>query len=81
MIAFPEVQKKAHAVIDSTIGKERLPELSDRGTFPYLEALFFEVLRWNLVTPLGEPNQQILMFSKPTHACQLLRRRCSRIQS
>jgi cytochrome P450 len=54
MIKYPEVQKKAQSFIDSTIGGSRLPELSDRGRIPYLEALFYELMRWNPVTPLGK---------------------------
>jgi hypothetical protein len=54
MVLFPEVQKKAQAILDNTIGKSRLPDLSDRGKIPYLEALFYELLRWKLVVPLGK---------------------------
>jgi cytochrome P450 len=60
MILFPEVQKKAQSAIDNTVGKSRLPELSDRGTAPYLEALFYELLRWKPIAPLGESVQPMI---------------------
>jgi cytochrome P450 len=49
----PKVQKKAQAIIDATIGNDRLPDLSDRGALPYLDAVMYEVLRWKPVAPLG----------------------------
>ena len=51
--AYPEIQKKAQAEIDSVIGTDRLPSLSDRGSLPYTEAIVNELLRWQPVTPLG----------------------------
>jgi cytochrome P450 len=54
MMLNPRVQKKAQAIIDTVIGNSRLPELSDRGSMPYLDAIVYEVLRWRPVTPLGE---------------------------
>lgn len=53
MTLHPEIQKKAQAEIDSVVGNDRLPSLSDRGSLPYTEAIVLELLRWNPVTPLG----------------------------
>jgi cytochrome P450 len=53
MTLFPEVQKKAQAEIDAVVGNDRLPSFSDRSQLPYVEALAKEVLRWNVVAPLG----------------------------
>lgn len=53
MTLFPEVQKKAQAEIDAVVGNDRLPSFSDRSQLPYVEALVKEVLRWNVVAPLG----------------------------
>ena len=55
MALHPEVQKKAQAEIDAVVGPERLPEIEDRPSLPYINALIKELMRWNLVTPLGEP--------------------------
>lgn len=54
MALFPEVQKKAQAEIDTVIGNDRLPKFNDRDQLPYIDALAKEVLRWNVVVPLGE---------------------------
>ncbi|KAF8987615.1 cytochrome P450 [Cyathus striatus] len=59
MIMFPEVQKKAQQEIDQVVGKNRLPELSDRSSLPYVEAVMREVLRWNTVAPSGMPHRSI----------------------
>jgi cytochrome P450 len=55
MALYPEVQKKAQAEIDAVVGPDRLPEFEDRPSLPYINAVIKELLRWNLVTPLGEP--------------------------
>jgi cytochrome P450 len=44
---------KAQAEVDSVIGHERLPEMSDRGSLNYVECVMKEVLRWQPVVPLG----------------------------
>ncbi|KAF5250652.1 hypothetical protein FOXYS1_14866 [Fusarium oxysporum] len=51
MIAFPEVQKKAQAEIDSVTGGERLPTFEDQDRMPYINALCKEALRWMPVVP------------------------------
>lgn len=56
MAMYPDVQKKAHAEIDAVIGNERLPELSDRDSLPYVNALTKESLRWQSVLPMGMSN-------------------------
>ena len=50
---FPEVQKRAQAQIDSVTSSERLPTFEDRLRLPYIEAICKELLRWQLVLPLG----------------------------
>ena len=54
MALYPEVQKKAQAEIDTVIGPNRLPDFGDRPSLPYINAVVKEVMRWHLVTPLGE---------------------------
>ncbi|KAF8977284.1 cytochrome P450 [Cyathus striatus] len=56
MVLFPEFQKKAQQDIDQVVGKSRLPELSDRSSLPYVEAVMQEVLRWNTAVPSGIPH-------------------------
>ncbi|KAJ7160982.1 cytochrome P450 [Mycena filopes] len=52
----PGAQKKAQEEIDTVVGANRLPTLSDRENLPYVEALYLEVMRANPVGPLGLPH-------------------------
>ena len=45
MMHYPDVYRKAQEEIDRVIGRERLPDLTDRGSLPYLEALVMELYR------------------------------------
>ena len=53
MILHPEVQKKAQEQLDMVVGTDRLPEISDRQSLPFIEALYLECLRWRPATPFG----------------------------
>lgn len=53
MAMYPVVQVKAHKELNDVIGLDRLPEVADRISLPYVEAIVKEVLRWHPVTPLG----------------------------
>ena len=53
MVLYPEVQVKAQRELDRVIGRGRLPNFSDYGTLPYVDAIVKESLRWNPVVPLG----------------------------
>jgi cytochrome P450 len=64
MIAHPEVQRKAHIILDDVIGSDRLPDVSDRTLLPYIEAIMMETFRWRPVTPLGEHFLQLFLGSK-----------------
>ncbi|KAF9531054.1 cytochrome P450 [Crepidotus variabilis] len=55
MLLYPEVQKKGQEAIDAVLLDERLPDMNDFGTIPYIDAILKEVLRWNPVAPLGVP--------------------------
>ncbi|KAG2148122.1 cytochrome P450 [Suillus clintonianus] len=57
MTLFPDVQKKAQAEIDAIVGPDRLPSFADFNSLPYTEALAKEVLRWNVVAPMGFPHR------------------------
>jgi cytochrome P450 len=45
MLHYPDVYRKAQEEIDRVIGNERLPDLTDRYSLPYLEALVMESYR------------------------------------
>jgi cytochrome P450 len=53
MVLQPEVQKKAQACIDAVVGLDRLPDLPDKGSIPYVDAIMLETLRYYPVAPLG----------------------------
>ena len=53
MILYPKVQAKAQAEIDSVIGKDRLPLISDRANLPYIRSILAETFRWAPSIPLG----------------------------
>ncbi|CAE6488034.1 unnamed protein product [Rhizoctonia solani] len=57
MVYHPEVQKTAQAEIDRVVGNSRLPNLSDRESLRYTEAVYKEVLRWQPVAPFAIPHQ------------------------
>jgi cytochrome P450 len=63
MVLNPEVQQKAQAAIDAIIGGSRLPDLSDRGTIAYIDAIVYETLRWKPVAPLC-PHFQVFSQSQ-----------------
>jgi len=53
LVLFPQVQRRAQAELDAVIGRDRLPTFGDRPRLPYIEALCKELMRWNMVTPIG----------------------------
>ncbi|KAF7342508.1 Cytochrome P450 [Mycena venus] len=57
MILYPDVQAEAQRELDQVVGKERLPDISDRPHLPYMNALCKEVLRWHTTVPLGFPHR------------------------
>ncbi|KAK7060889.1 hypothetical protein VNI00_000622 [Paramarasmius palmivorus] len=59
MTLFPEEQRKAREEIDRVIGTERLPEISDRASLPYLEAVIQESLRWYPALHFAIPHRSL----------------------
>jgi len=53
LVLSPHVQKRAQAELDVVVGRDRLPTLDDRPRLPYIEAICRELLRWQIVVPLG----------------------------
>lgn len=56
MILYPDVQDEVHKELDAVIGRGTLPTFADRSRLPYLQAVLYEVIRWNPPTPLGLPH-------------------------
>ena len=55
----PEVLRKAHAELDAVVGPHRLPDIGDRDSLPYLNAIIKESMRWHSAVPLGVPHANI----------------------
>ncbi|KAF8510933.1 cytochrome P450 [Hysterangium stoloniferum] len=53
MTIYPEIQTRAQSELDSVVGSERLPRLSDRPNLPYIDCMVSELLRWSRAVPLG----------------------------
>jgi cytochrome P450 len=56
MLAYPEVQSRAHAEIDEVVGSARPPTFADLPSLPYIRAMLKETLRWSPVVPFGAPH-------------------------
>ena len=54
MSLYPDVQAAAQKEIDTVVGSDRLPDISDRAQLPYVDALCKEVLRWHIAAPTGK---------------------------
>lgn len=57
MLLHPDVQQKAQKEIDAVVGKDRVPQLSDKPQLPYLEAVLMELQRMYIVTPVTGPRR------------------------
>ncbi|NXC77571.1 CP1A4 protein, partial [Anhinga anhinga] len=53
---YPNIQKRIQEELDQTIGQERRPRLSDRGTLPYTEAFILEMFRHSSFLPFTIPH-------------------------
>ena len=54
MTIHPEVVARGQDELDRVVGRDRLPEFSDREKLPYIEAILKEVLRWEPSLPLSK---------------------------
>ena len=59
MLLNPEAQRKAHEELDRVIGRERLPDLEDKDSLRYINAICKEVLRIYPILPLAIPHVAI----------------------
>ncbi|KAI5988512.1 cytochrome P450 [Pisolithus albus] len=44
---YLDVQDKVHAELDTVVGRGTIPTFADRPRLPYLQAVLYEVMRWN----------------------------------
>ena len=54
MMGYPEIQKKIQEELDSVVGRNRLPQISDQPDLPYTRAALLEVQRIVVLTPLSD---------------------------
>ncbi|KAK0235434.1 cytochrome P450 [Armillaria nabsnona] len=59
MMQYPDVQKVAQNEIDTVLGNQRLPNLGDQSSLPYISALLKEILRYSPAARLGLPHRVI----------------------
>jgi hypothetical protein len=57
MLAYPETQARAHAELDTVIGRARLPTFADYPHLPYIRAMVKELLRWRPIVPITTPHR------------------------
>ena len=57
LVANPIIQARVQAEMDLTIGRDRLPDFSDRPNLPYLQCVITEAHRWGAATPVGVPHR------------------------
>ena len=57
MVLNPDVMKKAQEELDRVVGKEHLPDYSDKDNLPYIDAVVKELFRWNPPLPVGVPKR------------------------
>ncbi|XP_077862986.1 cytochrome P450 2U1-like [Saccoglossus kowalevskii] len=55
VLKHPNVQDKIQVELDSIVGRDRLPNMSDKPNLPYTEAAITEVLRMASTVPLSVP--------------------------
>ncbi|EIM81798.1 cytochrome P450 [Stereum hirsutum FP-91666 SS1] len=53
MLLHPEVQRRAQAEIDSVVGRDRIPNFSDRNILPFIDNIIWECARWQPAAPLA----------------------------
>ncbi|XP_072048699.1 cytochrome P450 2J4-like [Amphiura filiformis] len=56
MMVYPEIQKRVQQEIDSVVGRDRLPRLSDKDKLPFTSAVLLEIQRIVSINPLGVPH-------------------------
>jgi len=57
MSTWPEIQEKVQQELDTVIGRERVPQYSDRLLLPYTEATLLEVQRYATIIPFSVPHK------------------------
>uniref|UniRef100_A0A667G7X4 Cytochrome P450 1A n=1 Tax=Lynx canadensis TaxID=61383 RepID=A0A667G7X4_LYNCA len=59
LVTSPNVQEKIQKELDTVIGRERQPRLSDRLQLPYMEAFILEMFRHTSFVPFTIPHRKL----------------------
>ncbi|XP_010624914.1 cytochrome P450 1A1 isoform X1 [Fukomys damarensis] len=59
LVMNPSIQRKIQEELDTVIGRERQPRLTDRTQLPYLEAFIVEVFRHSSFVPFTIPHSTV----------------------
>ena len=57
MLPYPETQARAHAELDTVVGRSRLPTFADLPHLSYTRAMVKEALCWRPIAPSGPPHR------------------------
>ncbi|GJE98985.1 cytochrome P450 [Phanerochaete sordida] len=60
MLMHPEVQERAQEEIVSILGPDKLPEMEDQDSLPFITAVMKESLRWRPPLPLAVPHRAVV---------------------
>lgn len=53
----PSFMARAHALLDQVVGRDRLPQFSDRPGLAYIDAIMHELFRWRPISPGSIPRR------------------------
>ncbi|XP_071464569.1 cytochrome P450 1A1 isoform X2 [Marmota flaviventris] len=59
LVTNPRIQRKIQEELDTVIGRERRPRLSDRLQLPYMEAFILELFRHSSFVPFTIPHRKL----------------------
>ncbi|XP_071807128.1 cytochrome P450 2J2-like [Asterias amurensis] len=57
LMSRPDIQQRVQQELDSVVGRDRLPSVSDKPNLPYTMATLMELQRIGNILPLGIPHQ------------------------
>ncbi|KAJ5969286.1 hypothetical protein N7501_005534 [Penicillium viridicatum] len=53
----PSFMSRAHALLDEVVGRDRLPQFSDRSGLAFIDAIMHELFRWRPISPGSIPRR------------------------
>jgi len=59
MVAYPDIQKKAHAYIDAVVDNGRMPTFADRPRLAYIDGILKEIMRYLRLNSFGHSHNNL----------------------